>query len=70
MKTCTSARGNFTCLEIQFILSRVGTSLPEDIADLVKYEVTTKPNGWYVPEPWEATESWDAQISTMLCSRT
>ena len=58
MKTCTSARGDFTCLEVQFILSRVGTSLPENIVDLVKYDETTEPNGWYVPEPFDATLCW------------
>ena len=58
LKTCTSARGDFTCLEVQFILSRMGTGLPEEIADLVKYDETTEPNGWYVPEPFDATLCW------------
>ena len=66
MRTCTSARGDFTCLEVQFILSRMGTGLPEEIADLVKYDETAKPNGWYVPEPWDATKSFTKSFQWIL----
>ena len=60
MKNCTSTRGDYTCLEVQFIFSRMGTKLPEDIDGLVQYDETTKPNDWYEAEQWNAEKCYKA----------
>ena len=62
MKNCTSTRGDHTCLEVQFIFSRMGTGLPEDFDNLVKYDETTKPNAWYEAEPLSAKQCYKALL--------
>ena len=59
MKNCKSTRGYYTCLEVEFIFSRMGTILPEDIDDLIKYDETKKPNAWYEAETWDAEKCYN-----------
>ena len=59
MKNCRSTRGPYTCLEAQFIFSRMGTRLPEEIDDLVKYDEAAKPNAWYEAETWDAEKCYN-----------
>ena len=62
LKNCTSTRGDHSCLEVQFIFSRMGTGLPEDIENLIKYDETTKPNAWYEAEPLSAKQCYKALL--------
>ena len=40
----------------------MGTGLPEDIDNLVKYDETTKPNAWYEAEPLSAKQCYKALL--------
>ena len=40
----------------------MGTGLPEDIDNLVKYDETTKPNAWYEAEPLGVKDCYKALL--------
>ena len=66
LKNCTSTRGDHSCLEVQFIFSRMGTGLPEDIDNLIKYDETTKPNAWYEAKSLGAKQCYKALLPSSL----